>query len=275
VETSPEFLITTPSLRHGPDLFTYTVADVQPKTQYAPEGDLLAEPITMDLSNGPCVCGCVMAYTINSIMLMPANLLSLRRQMEYAGLANVTPALANTTRPLCGCKLLGGVESGVYAGFAAFAQQYNQDSVMQLMDPGKQAAFFTTVYVSRVIEKARSSVTAQAQMNYARAEGPRAQLQPNPVPDCTPSTFSALLPPVLPGTACNVVATDTLFATRALTDPRSAATARAVLSCVTGLPIGAAPVVEGRDEDLPVQRLRAPEVGVSIYGAATPKPFQF
>lgn len=240
-EISPYGLITTPSLAHGPEL--WMGAPVRPRTQYAPQGDLLAEPIAMDVSQAPCICPCVLAYSMTSLVLSPRNVWALRDALLQAGLVTATPALmALPLATTCGCRLLGGADAGVYGPFAAYAQQYTDVSIITTLEPARQVAFINQVYVSRFIGTARANVTAQAQMNYARAEGPRAQLQSYPQPDCTPSTLSALLPSTLPGTGAHVVATDTLYATRALTDPRSATTNKAVLSCLTGLPIGAAPV---------------------------------
>jgi hypothetical protein len=243
IDTIPGELIGgTPSLRHGPCVFDYTPADVLPRTQYAPQGDLMAEPIAMDISRQPCICACVLAYSMTSLMLLPKNVVAVRTALINAGLATATPALlAQSPNNTCGCRLMGGVEANIYGPFANFCQQYTEISIIQILEPAKQVAFFNQVYVARVIESARAMVTASAQMNYARAEGPRAQLQSYPVVDCTPSTFSATLPPILPGTGVNVVETDTLYATRALTDPRSAVSCKAALSCLTGLPIGTRP----------------------------------
>jgi hypothetical protein len=240
-EISPDGLISTPSLAHGPVL--WEGAPIRPRTQYAPQGDLLAEPLALDVSRQPCICACVLAYSLTSLMLAPWNVATLRAALLQAGLVTLTPALAALTAGTsCGCRLLGGAEGGVYAPFAAYAQQYTDVPIMTILEPARQAAFATQVYVTRFISTARAGVTAQAQMNYARAEGPRAQLQAYPQPDCSRAPLSTLLPPILPGTGVAVVATDTLFATRALTDPRSAVTCREALSCRTGLPIGAAPV---------------------------------
>jgi hypothetical protein len=243
IETVPGGLICgTPSMRHGPCVFDYAPADVLPRTQYAPQGDLLAEPIAMDISRQPCICACVLMYSMTSLLLLPKNVVAVRTALINAGLATATAAL--TALPLastCGCRLLGGVEANIYGPFARFCQQYTEISIIQILEPAKQVAFINQVYVSRVIESARAMVTAGAQMNYARAEGPRAQLQSYPTVDCTPSTFSAALPPILPGTGANVVESDTLYATRALTDPRSAVSNKAALSCLTGLPIGTRP----------------------------------
>jgi len=244
MEACPGELMSIPNLKHGPDAFTYTEADVAPRTQYAPQGELLAEPIVMDVSTRPCVCACVLMYSMTSLLMMPANLVKIRNAMILAGLVTATPQLlAQNTTNTCGCKILGGEEANVYTPYAVFAQQYTDVSIMQILEPAKEVLSLNQVYVSRVIGKAKSMVTSQAQMNYARAEGPRAQLQAYPQADCTPSTFSALLPSNLPFTGVPVVATDTLFATRSLTDPRSAVTNKEALSCLTGLPIGAAPVV--------------------------------
>ena len=243
-EPSPYGLITTPSLRHGPVLWE-AGEPLRPRTQYAPQGDLLAEPIALDVppQGAACICACVLSYSMTAVMLSAWNVWALRDALVQAGLVTVSPALAEL--PLagtCGCRLLGGQEGGVYAPFAAYAQQYTDTPVITILEPARQAAFMNQVYVSRFIGTARAGVTAQAQMNYARAEGPRAQLQAYPQPDCSPSHLSALLPAVLPGTGVAVVATDTLYATRALTDPRSAVSNKAALNCATGLNIGGRPV---------------------------------
>lgn len=242
VETSPWGLVTPPSLRFGTELWQYGEADVQPRTQYAAQGDLLAEPIVVDVvpAGQPCVCPCVLSYSMTSLLMTPRNILALRSALMQAGLIAVTPALlALDPSASCGCALLGA--SAVYAGFATFAQQYTDVSIIQILEPARQAAYINQVYVSRFIATAKAAVTAQGQMNYTRAEGPRAQLQAYPRPDCSPSGLSAGLPEFLPGTGVPVVETDTLFATRALTDPRSAVSNKAALSCLTGLRIGADP----------------------------------
>jgi hypothetical protein len=239
VETCPDALIGPPSMKFGVSPFYYKPTDVKPRTQYAPIGDLMAEPIDLGVDNSPCVCACVYAYSMTAFLMTATNLVFLRQTLLNSGLITVTPELMRLNDSnSCGCKILGGREGGIYAGFAKFASQFTDTSIIQLMQPAVQAEALNQLFVNNLINNTKSLVIGQARMNYARAEGPRAELQPYPMVDCTRSTLSAGLPEYLPGTGVSVVATDSMFTTRALTDPKSAYSNRKVLSKMSGLPIG-------------------------------------
>lgn len=232
-------VITAPSMKHGPDAFDATYTPT-PKTQFAPHGTIeVAGTYELPLYRGPCVCvgRCdVVWYSMQQLLLRPGVVSVLRDMLVQSGTVSVSPELAAVpAEALCSCRLLGGPDN--FEPWAAFAGGYSDFSTMQVLEPVTEALKLCRMYVeTEVLGPLRSTIIAQARMNYLRAEGPRAFLTPHTFDEDT--DVSVTLPAVLPGTGCRVSEADTPFAARALTDPRSSALHRAQLAARTGLAIG-------------------------------------
>ena len=264
--TADGTLVTAPSLDHGPAIFPAfgdVEGDRRPRTQYAPYGCIDVDPLVWDVYNGPCACGaacyaangsgsvCLSPYafaqSIASLLVTARNAVKVRDGLQAAGLVVLTPALRSLDpKRTCACRLMGGPEN--FSGLANFAMQYTDTSIMQLLDVRAEVAFLTNLYVTQVTTDVRSQVIAAARANYARAEGPRAFLQPRLVStdaadDAVDATVMASLPEALPGTGVRVSLEDSAFAARALLDPRACFANRVAMACQTGLAIGAAPCV--------------------------------
>lgn len=243
VETVAGSVISAPSLAHGPSLFTYSDMDVRPKTQFAPQGEVLAERMVIDAAPAgePCGCSYPYPYSVAALFLDAGNVEKIRAMLVQEGVFVPGPGLMDATaKNSCGCKILGG-RAGLYCQLAQYSQQYEEVSVIQLPNPVHQVNFFNTVYVQRVVADVKSGVINQARANYLRAETNRAYLQDAPaIAQCT-TRYSEDLPQQLPGTGSTVVPSDTLFLTRALTTPLASVPNRNRVACLSGLPIGANP----------------------------------
>ncbi len=231
------------TMRHGPAEYRPEDYVVRPKTQFAAHGKIDMDPIHATVYDGCCVCfPCrINVYSMTALLIDIRNAYRVRDMLEAEGVITVSPCLRKS-RPLCACKVLGG--PCLYDGLLRFALAYEDVPIIQVPNPAQQLHMLDRLYVDNVLGSIRTQVNANARMNYARAEGPRAYLQDFPVADDTEGeATSEGLPCVLPGTGVRVVASDSLFTSRALTDPRSSARNRAALSEATGLPIGARPCI--------------------------------
>lgn len=230
-------------LRYGPAEYRPEDYVQRPKTQFAAHGKIdMIDPIPACVYDGCCVCfPCrINMYSMTALLIDVRNAYRVRDMLEAEGVITVSEAL-RASRPLCACRVLGG--PCLYDGLLRFALAYEDVPIVQVPNPAQQLHMLDRLYVDNVLGSIRTQVNANARMNYARAEGPRAYLQDLPVADDSEDTASEGLPCVLPGTGVRVVPTDSLFTTRALTDPRSSARNRAALSAETGLPIGATPCI--------------------------------
>jgi hypothetical protein len=225
------------ALPHGPSLFEpMTEADMRPLPQYAPVGDLLAEPLQWDVRvNGVCGCACPYANSMAQLFMEPYNAVKVRTMLVEAGLVELSPALAALDASnACSCAIL--VDG--YPDFAAFGMQFADTSAWTQPAPIAQINFYNTMYVSRVIAAAREQVTMASVANYARAADARAYLQAWPTPELRGGVaYSEHLPEVLHGTGCEVVPTDELYATYGHTAPLASAANRAAFECLTGIPV--------------------------------------
>jgi hypothetical protein len=236
-------------------------AATRPRTQMAPHGPVAVEPVPLRAYHGPCVCVCAPAHSLSEVALSPANGVAVRDALVAAGLFTMDAELA--AAPLmcaaaaargrrefasCACRLMGGPD--LYLAFAQYVTEGGNDAVAAVKLPSvpQALAVLDQAYVSLVSADALSSVVAKAKMNYARAEGARAFLDPRPLNgfqvDALPQydgTLTRALPVVLPGTGSVILAGDNAMVARTLTDPRARPQYRAAMSAVTGLPIGAAP----------------------------------
>lgn len=241
-------LIGTPALPHGPAAF-FGEPDGGPmpaKTQYSVQGPMELQPVKLSLYDGPCVCvhptiNCtgVYAYSVASLLLLPRNVLHVRDLMEDAGLVRVTRRLREA--PLtCPCRILGG--PATYTGFVGFALQYEDTPFVQMPDPKALIQYLNGVYVTGVMTQLRTCVNDNARMNYARAEGPRAYLDPRPEVEADYGDVNMPLPAVLPS-GIRTTAADTAFASYSLTNPLATPRNRAAFAAETGLYVGTRPVV--------------------------------
>ncbi len=240
VDTVAGMCISAPSMKHGPAPFVPDCGPGRPRTQYAPQGPIQVEPLVLDLCDTPCQCVQGYPYSLQSMMIEPANILRVRDLLESFNLVRVTPRLRSAAG-LCPCALLGGQSQ--YDGFVDFASQYVDTSVAQVLDPVAEVAKLNMMYVDRVAAGARSLVINQARMNYLRAEGPRAYLTDRPVPTNGVEGSMPDLPDVLPGTGILTSPEDSAFTARAMTDPRTKLSYREAFSCQTGLPVGRNPTM--------------------------------
>lgn len=239
-------LVSAPSMKHGPSAFFGDVGPAPEKTQFAPHGTIEVDPVTLGLYVGPCVCGAAEArcldinpYSLAALLLAPRMALLVRDRLEDAGVVVVAPVLRDAPfEDMCACRVLGGPEQ--FSAFLQFASNYDDVSIAQMLEPAAVAANLADQYADQVLGDIRSAVLGKARMNYLRAEGPRAYLEPRPqfFADDDTQDSAPCYPTVLPGTGVRVSREDTPFALRALTDPRSGAANRAALSCQTGLNIG-------------------------------------
>jgi hypothetical protein len=231
-------------MKHGPSAFFADVGPPRERTQFAPHGTIDVDPVTLGLYLGPCVCydpcADINPYSLAALVLAPRFTLLVRDRLEAAGVVVVSPALRGAPyKEMCACRLLGGPKD--FAAFLQFASNYDDVSIAQLLEPAKAAADLADQYADQVLGDIRTAVIAKARMNYLRAEGPRAFLQPRPdhfPDDEDDSSAPPCYPSVLPGTGVRVSREDTAYAMRAMTDPRASAANRAALSCQTGLNIG-------------------------------------
>lgn len=226
------------TLPHGPSAFTYTAADVRPKTQFAPQGELFGEPMVLDAMppKTPCECGCAYGWSMAYALLQPQNVQKVRRLLEKTGMVIVTPALkkVRASRGNCACAIL----SEVYPGFYAFAQQYQDVPTIKVPDVSAYLAMLNQLYVTDAIAAVRSIVAKRAINNYARAEGNRAGLQAMPLPDCLYPCEPARLPEILPGTGLTVPLDTSAFAVQGLCNAPTATIAnRMALQAVSGIPM--------------------------------------
>ena len=231
------------ALSHGPSLFDYTAADVKPKPQFAPEGDVLSETLTWDVPppTERCACMCVVPGSMGELFACAYNVCKIRQMLVETGLIALTPALAACDYTnACPCCIVGGAAGG-YAAIAAYAWQFMDTAVVLQLTPITQLNFLNATYVSRVIASLREQVRQAAVRNYALAEGPRAYLQPYTPVDWrggAADDTSACLPEELPGTGCQVFADDAYATTYALTDPRASRRNVEELATLMGMPIG-------------------------------------
>jgi hypothetical protein len=234
-------------MKHGPCAFFPDVGPRPEKTQFAPHGTIEADPVTLGLYMGPCACydPCldINPYSLAALLLAPRFALLVRDRLEAAGVVVVSPALRGAPfKEMCACRVLGGPEN--FAAFLQFASNYDDVSIAQMLEPARVAADLADQYADKVLGDIRNAVIDHARMNYLRAEGPRAFLQPRPdhFADEDPGPGAApCYPSVLPGTGVRVSREDNAYVTRAMTDPRASAANRAALSCQTGLNIGGRP----------------------------------
>ena len=258
--TDSATVVTAPSMRHGPSAFLafgQVPSDNRPATQFAPHGAIQVEKLELDAYVGPCLCNVcygtecrppyAFAQSVGSLLVTARNALKVRGALVAAGVVTVSPALeAATTTKTCACGVLGG-PSG-FEGLAKFALRYADTSIMQLLDVRREVDFLNGVYVSEVLAQVQSQVISNARANYARAEGPRAYLQPrleltDGADDAADAAYAETLPEVLPGTGVRVSLEDSAFAARALLDPKACYANRVSMRCQTGLAIGEAPCV--------------------------------
>jgi hypothetical protein len=260
-------VVTAPSMAHGPSLFPAfgsVDSDKTPRTQFAPHGQLAIQPLEWDVCDNACVCGirstvCTPPYafaqSLASLLVTASAARRVRDGLEAAGVIRVSPRLRDASRSItaaCACFIMGGAEN--YAGLAQFANRFADTSIVQLLDVGREVVNLTALYVSEVLRDTRSQVIANARVNYARAEGTRAYLQPrfasddDVVDDELDAAAMLGLPNTLPGTGVQVSLEDSAFAARALLDPRACYANRLSMICQTGLPIGAAPCVLNDDD---------------------------
>jgi hypothetical protein len=236
-------VVTAPSLTHGPSAFDATYRP-KARTQFAPHGTIaVPEPEVLDLYRGPCVCtgaGCIARptpYSMQALLLEAPYGLAVRGLLQKAGVVVASPALAAAgPTTLCTCRAIGGPD--MFSQYAQFVVDFADTSIAQVMEPAQQAAHIVRVYVDKVLGDIRAAVLAQARMNYVRAEGPRAWMEPRPewaAGDDPLEGDAPLYPRVLPGTGIEMCEEDTAFAARALTDPRANARNRAYLRCAAGL----------------------------------------
>jgi hypothetical protein len=242
--SEPLVVQTMGGLKHGPDAFLYTAADVAPKTQYAPVGDIVTEAVQLDLPppGTPCICLPQYSYSVAKLFMERPNVMKIRALLVQTGMVNLSPALAAAGMEYCSCKILGGVET--YTQLSEFAAQYMDTPVIQVPNLGVFMDFLNTTYIQNVIANLKFMVNTQARLNYLRAEGNRAFLQE--YPDCAvtiiePKSYD--LPEVLPVTGCTVIAEDTKFATYQLTNPLSRVSNREKMSRLANLPIGLGEIV--------------------------------
>lgn len=253
-------VVSAPSLRHGPAAFFPEPAGTpaREKTQFAPRGVIDIDPYPLPLYRGPCACWSalcpVQAYSVMAALLTPRNIRVIRRRLQATGIVTVSKELKAFTRgdAGCGCRILGGPEE--YGQFVVFASRFEDTCLAQLLDPARTISDLDDEYVQQVLTSIQGGVLGKARMNYVRAEGCRAYLDPRPeyVDDREDvgDGFEAC-EYVLPGTGIVVTPADTLFASRALTDPRSSAANRAALGCQTGLGIGTRPQAQTRQMPCP------------------------
>lgn len=280
-------VISVPGIGHGPCLWVPPSAEElsQRKTQFAPQGPITMQPILVDgtaCAGTSCVCiglmggsGCTYhRSSMTALLLHPRNLVHVRNLMEDAGLITVTADVRARADALlaragevaaagflpaaeCSCAYMGHPD--LFNSFVRFASIYSDVSMAQPASAPQMALELDAQYVEQVLGATRAAVLAGARANYARAEGPRAFLQPVPLPadteapedealagcgfvDSDGCRASTGLPLVLPGTGCRTTPLDTRFAQRALTDPRSCFANRVSMASQTGLPIGATPL---------------------------------
>lgn len=257
-----------PFLPHGPSAFTHE--PVKPKTQFAPHGPIAIQPLVADVHPGSCVCclsstcagvtegngnsmGCTFSpYSLTAVLLVPRNLLHVRNLLERASLVVVTDRLRNAhisggpeacgpCIAQCACNIIG--QSVLAASFVEFATQYRDVSKGALQSMVATVLSLDETWVSLQLGYVRNTVLSAARANYARAEGPRAYLQDNPVIEAdVPVPERQQLPLVLPGTGCRTTPLDNALEARALTDPRSSAPYRKMLSLQSGVNIGCSPL---------------------------------
>jgi len=239
---APGEIVSTPCLDHGPSLFTYTEADVKPKTLYAPAGETVAEVLLLDATCEACCCVAVYPYSIMEAFMSRENVTALRGMLVQSGLVSITPPLA-ALGPwnACACRIMGGVAAGIYGAVGVYAGRYSDVSVKQVQDPANKLRFLNTVFISEMVANLKASVTSSSQANYLRAEGNRAYLQDYPQRAMTYDCDSMGLPEVLPRSGIEVVRTDPLFATRQLTIPVTKVGLRDMFRCQTGIPVGMNP----------------------------------
>ena len=236
-------LVSAAAVSHGPSLFDYTAADVRPAPQYAPIGDILAEPITWDVvpPGQKCGCLCVVPGSMGEMFVEKYNVCKIRQMLVETGLVQLTPALAALDYTnACACQIAGGKDGG-FPAIAAMAWSYMDTPAALQMSPATLLNFLNTNYIARVLATLREEVRLAARYNHKLAEGPRAYLQPyTPVDynggsdDCD----SSALPATLPGTGCTVIASDSYATTYALTTPLASRRNVEELSTAMGMPIG-------------------------------------
>ncbi len=229
-------------MRHGPAEYRPEDYVMRPKTQFAAHGNIAMDKLRVCEYDGCCVCfPCrINIYSMTALLIDIRNAYRIRDMLEAEGVIRVSKRLRES-RPPCACKVLGG--PCLYDGLLRFALVYEDVPIVQVPNPAQQLHMLDRLYIDNVLGSIREQVNANARMNYARAEGPRAYLQDLPIADDSVDTASEGLPCVLPGTGVRVVASDSLFTTRALTDPRSSVRNREALAEATGLPIGTRPCI--------------------------------
>jgi hypothetical protein len=224
------------NIKHGPAEFTYTAADVKPKTQYVPEGNLITEPLTLCLTDAPCVCVRGVHGTIQQLFLTPVNAMKVRTLLVQAGVVVLTPDLERVNhRNACSCRILGGW-GGAYQQFAEYASQFSTTSVMDLPQPVHFVNYANTAYVAQVLADLRASVNQASILNYLRTEGPRAYLPDRPIPGNANGNVVRTETVVMPSGA-KLLASDTDYEARTFLDPRLNTRRLKLMSDLSGIPI--------------------------------------
>jgi hypothetical protein len=235
-----------PGLAHGPAAFIAYDGPPRVKTQFAPHGPIpLPEPMVLYPAPTPCRCtmclgvgpgGGPYPYSMAALLLMPANALAVRDALEAQGVVAVSPALrALKRRQLrCASAVLGGGD--LYVGFATFAASFETTPLITTPNPGAKVLQLNAAYVEQTLAGIRAQVISAARVNYLRAEGGRAYLQP--LPALAGDDDGAALMPPLPAVLPSGVRTsvhDGPYASYALTVPMVAPHIRAAFECQTGL----------------------------------------
>ncbi len=224
------------NVKHGPAEFTYTAADVKPKTQYVPEGNLITEPYVLCVTTSPCVCVRGVHGSIQQLFLTPVNAMKVRTLLVQAGVVALGPGMDRVNhRNACACKILGGW-GGAYAQFADYASQFSTNSVMDLPQPVHFVNYANTAYVTQVLADLRANVNQASILNYLRTEGPRAYIADRSVLGNGSANAIRTETVVLPSGA-KLLASDTDYEARTFLDPLLNAKRLKLMSDLSGIPI--------------------------------------
>jgi len=216
----------------------YVELPALPRTQYAPEGDLVTEPLVLEVPpRGVCVCAQLFPNTLQLLFMSPVNAMKLRCMLEQVGVVRVPPALQRVThRNSCACRILGGRE-GAYEQIALYSLTFADTLIVSMPEPVRFINSQNTAYIQKVTGELRTLVNQACKQNYIRAEGARAFMQPRPGTtgrDAAPQ----LVPAVLPFTGNELLPEDTVFSARAFTGPMTGRARINALALVSGLPVG-------------------------------------
>lgn len=224
------------NIKHGPAEFNYTAADVKPRAQYVPEGNLITEPLVLNAKVLPCACVRGVHGSIQQLFLTPVNAMKVRTLLVQSGVVVLTPELEGINhRNACSCKILGGWD-GAYAQFAEYATQFSTNSVMDLPQPVHFVNYANTAYVTQILADLRARVNQASILNYLRTEGPRAYMADRSILGNANANVPRTETLVMPSGA-KLLPSDTDYEARTFLDPLLNTRRLKLMSDASGIPI--------------------------------------